>query len=223
MARRNESINTDNLIKAYIGGQSIKQLAIANNVSRQVIYRILRENNIAIRNRSESMFNRMAQTSFAEKQRLTHSANVARRSIKPSERENMLKAIAAEKLLYKAGDGEKEIFDFLAAKGYKPIWQKAFKSYNFDIAVGNVAVEICICSTNPLRIAHNLKKLMECVKFGWNFIFVWISPKTKIFLQSAYDDVVSFIETCNANPTPIGQYRVIRGNGEFYTAGSFND
>ena len=223
MARRNESINTDNLIKAYIGGQSIKQLAIANNVSRQVIYRILRENNIAIRNRSESMFNRMAQTSFAEKQRLTHSANVARRNIKPSDRENMLKAIAAEKLLYKAGEGEKEVLDFLTAKGYKPIWQKAFKSYNFDIAVGNVAVEISVDTGNPLKRPHNLKKVVECTKFGWNFLFIWCKPHKIIFCDTTYNNIIAFIDACNGNPTSIGQYRVIRSNGEFYTAGSFND
>lgn len=220
--RRNTSINANNLIEAYKSGQSIKQLSIVNNVSRNVIYRILRENNIATRNRSEAMFNRMAQTSFAEKQHIALAANIARRTIPTSDVENIRKALAAEKLLYKAGEGEKEIFDFLSEKGYNPVWQKAFKSYNFDIAVGNVAVEISVCTSNPLKLAHNLKKVVECTKFGWNFIFVWCKPHKVIFSDAAYNDIIAYIERSNSDKSFIGQYRVIRCNGEFYTAGGFD-
>ena len=81
MARRYTNINVDNCINEYLGGKSIKQLAVDNGVSRQVIYRIFRENAVPVRNRSEAMFTRMANTTFEERKRLAFAANEAKRGL----------------------------------------------------------------------------------------------------------------------------------------------
>ena len=81
MSRKNTHINANDCIKEYFAGKSIKQLAVDNGVSRQVIYRIFRENDVPVRNRSEAMFTRMANTTFEERQRLAFAANEAKRGL----------------------------------------------------------------------------------------------------------------------------------------------
>ena len=62
------SVDCDNIIREYLAGKSVKQLASDIGHSRQVIYRVLRNAGITPRNRSESMYTRMAQTSPEERQ-----------------------------------------------------------------------------------------------------------------------------------------------------------
>lgn len=211
----------NNLIGLYVGGMSAKALAKHFNVSRQVICLRLRENNIPIRNRSESMYVRMAQTSLEERKRLAKKAQEARRGSPDSAAALRKKAIAAEKYLYKAGEFEPECFEYLCDAGFDPIPQKAVNKYNIDIAVGNVAVEIHVSTCNPLTKEYSRNKVIYLTNNGWNVIFVWISyRRNKILSRRACEDVVSFIKHSQANPSFVGQYRVIRGTGKFYSAGS---
>ena len=82
MSRRIENIDINNLINEYLSGKSAKRIAVENGFSRQVVYRIFRENNIVPRDRSGAMYARMAQTSADERKRLAHAAHVAKRGKK---------------------------------------------------------------------------------------------------------------------------------------------
>lgn len=99
--------------------------------------------------------------------------------------------------------------------------QKAFYKYNLDIGIGNVAVEIHVSTSNPLNKRYSLERIMDITKRGLNVIYVWINPRNKIVSNSAYNDVISFIKRFYRNPSLTGHYRVIRGSGEFYAAGTF--
>src|SRR5699024_7131513 len=71
----------NDLISRYLSGESVKHLAESFGFSRQVVYRVLRNANIKPRNRSESMYVRMAQTPPEERKRLASAANEAKRGL----------------------------------------------------------------------------------------------------------------------------------------------
>lgn len=86
------------IVKLYQKGKSVKALAKQFNVSRNVIYRYLSESNIPTRNRSESMYIRMAQTPLVERQRLVKKAHDAVRGRVVSIPEGIIRANTRKKL-----------------------------------------------------------------------------------------------------------------------------
>ena len=71
MTAKRELPNADDLVNRYLAGESIKSLAASQGFSRQVIYRLFKERNIPLRNRSAAMYVRMARTSPGERIRLS--------------------------------------------------------------------------------------------------------------------------------------------------------
>ena len=218
MARRYTNINVDNCINEYLGGKSIKQLAIDNGVSRQVIYRIFRENDVPVRNRSEAMFTRMANTTFEERQRLAFAANEAKRGLANTPEMLEKRAKAGKRFI---GKFEQEFINAISSAGIHNIPQEPFMSYNLDIGCGNIAVEIHTQTGSPLTPKF-LPKLMNCVNSGKSMIYVWINPRKDIVLPECYENVVSIIQQFRSNPPVRSKYWVIRGTGELYATGSFD-
>ena len=218
MSRIHTELNIDNIISEYLAGKSNQRLAVENGVSRQVIYGILRKNNVPIRNRSESMYNRMAQTSKEDKKRLTHAANIAKRGSRNTPEMLHKRALAHQRRI---GIFEQEFIDALTASGIPVIPQEPFLSYNLDIGCGNIAVEIHTQIASPLS-SKFIKKLMNCVKSGKSMIYVWISPRNLVVDPVCYDKVISILKEFGSNPSPISQYWVIRGTGETYASGTFD-
>ena len=71
------TVDVDALIELYNSGVSVKALAKRFECSRDVIVRRLESRGITPRNRSESMYLRMGQTSPEERMRLTDAAHDA--------------------------------------------------------------------------------------------------------------------------------------------------
>jgi hypothetical protein len=111
-----------------------------------------------------------------------------------------------------------ELISELKNRGFNSIQQKAFKRYNFDIAIGNVAVEIHVATTQPNSTINNFSKLTEVTNCGWNIYYIWINPRKKVFSDVIYNDLIRFINFSQSDPTFIGHYRVIRGSGELYSS-----
>ena len=218
MARRYTNINVDNCINEYLGGKSIKQLAVDNGVSRQVFYRILRENGIPIRNRSESMYTRMAQTSLEERKRLAFAANEAKRGFANTPEMLEKRAKSGKRFI---GKFEQEFIDAISSAGIPTVPQEPFMSYNLDIGCGDIAVEIHTQTASPLS-PHFLPKLMNCVNAGKSMLYVWINPTKNILLPECYKNVISIIQQFRSNPPVRSKYWVIRGTGELYATGSFD-
>ena len=218
MARRYTNINVDNCINEYLGGKSIKQLAVDNGVSRQVIYRIFRENAVPVRNRSEAMFTRMANTTFEERQRLAFAANEAKRGLANTPEMLEKRAKAGKRFI---GKFEQEFIDAISSAGIPNIPQEPFMSYNLDIGCGNIAVEIHRHTDSPLAPRH-IKKVMNCINAGKSMLYVWINPTKNILLPECYDNVISIIQQFRSNPPVGSKYWVIRGTGELYATGSFD-
>ena len=211
------SLDADNLISAYLSGKSIKALAAEYGFSRQVVYRVLRENNIQIRNRSAAMYNRMAHTSEDERKHLAHAANVAKRGKSNTPEMLHKRALAHARFI---GKFEQEFIDALTSAGIPVIQQEPFLSYNFDIGCGNVSVEIHPQTASPLTPKF-IKKLVECVHSGRNMIYVWI-PRNAVPTEICYQNVIALVKSIRMNPPVNAQYWVIRSNGETYASGSFD-
>lgn len=222
MSIRKVNLDIDNIIEQYLNGVSIKQLAKSNGVSRQVIYKRLRDNGIKIRNRSEAMYVRMSNTSPEKRKQLVKKANESRRGKPATEQELANKARAYQKSLHKVGEYEKQVFDFLSNLGYNAIQQQAFKKYNFDIGVGNIAVEVHQCTCNPITMPYTLNRIVDITHDGINAFYIWVDPRKPIVSDACLSDLVAFIDKSQSDPSFVGQYRVVRGSGKFYATGSFN-
>lgn len=211
-------LDAEHIIKLYLSGQSENSLSKQFNVNRGVIKNLLLSNNIERRDCEKALVNRMNMLSDSEKKALVKNAQIARRSHPTTQSELINRAIGMQKFNCRVGEFEIETLERLKYDGHNPIHQQAFGRFNFDIAVGNVAVEIYINTCNPLGRKHHIPKIVEVAHSNWNIIFVWINPRNKIFSDCAYNEIVKFIEFSASNPSFIGQYRVIRGTGEFYAA-----
>lgn len=218
MAFRNNSVNPDDIVRDYLAGKSIKKLAEENGVSRQVIYCRLNHAGVHIRNRSESMYNRMAQTTADERKRLAQAANEAKRGLANTPEMLHKRALAHKRFI---GDFEQEFIDALSVEGIPVTPQEPFLSYNFDLGCGSVAVEIHTQCANPLTKRY-IKKLVECIHAGKNMVYVWIPPRIHTVSESCYKQVVSIVKECRCNPPARCQYWVVRCTGELYATGSFD-
>lgn len=221
MPAKNNSLDETDIINLYLNGSSIKKLSLDFKVSRQVIYRILREAKISIRGRSESMFIRMGQTSFDERVKLVKKANEVKRG-KPANEESLQKsALTKERTLSKLGKEEVIFSEWLNEFGIKGVLQKAFGRYNIDIAVKPVAVEILFNPAEPLSRANDVRKIKYIGENNWSIIYVWISRNHFITKECA-QYVASLIKKIKRNPSLRCKYWVVRGSGELYSTNSGN-
>ncbi len=218
MSHKITTLDTNNIINEYLTGKSVLYLARQNHVCRQVIHRILIDNDVAVRNRSESMYVRMAQTSVEDRKRLAHAANVAKRGSHNTPEMLHKRALAHQRRI---GIFEQEFIDALSNAGINVTPQEPFLSYNLDLGCGNIAVEIHTQIASPLSTKF-VKKLMNCVNSGKSMIYVWISPRHLVVDTACYNKVISLIQEFSLNPPSISQYWVIRGTGEIYAHGTFN-
>lgn len=212
------NINIDDLVREYNSGKSVKALSEQFDVSRDTIVRRLNSVGIKQRNRSESMYLRMSQTSFEDRQKLAHAANVAKRG-KPNTPEMLHKRALAYKRFI--GIYEKEFTEAIENAGIKTFPQEPFLSYNLDIGCGDIAVEIHTQKASPLT-AKFVKKIMNCVNSGKSMIYVWIKPKKLFVDPKCYENVISLIKEFYRNPPSKSKYWVIWGTGELYATGSFD-
>lgn len=224
MAMKRTDINTDDIIRRYASSESIKAIAKSVNVSRHVIYRVLRENHITPRNRSEAMYVRMANTPPPERQRLVEKAHKARRGMKETHDVLIRKAKTREKTLQFVGKGERFMLDGLISRGLDAKLQRAVDRFNIDVSVGNIAVEIlCAYYKNPFTRVGDAKKVKYLCEAGWLVIYVMVG-KIGDITEGHIDYVASLINRFSDDPSLSGQYRVIgRDLYEYSRGGADSD
>src|SRR5436190_333915 len=143
------SVDVPLVINMFNSGKSVKAIADHFGCSRNVIGLRLGMSGIMVRNRSEGMFARMAETPFYERQKLAAGANEAMRSLSTEHHMKRLRlaAIYKQTSLSEVGILEQSVADRLAR--FKPVMQLAVNAYNIDIAVGSVAIEIHNSTVHP--------------------------------------------------------------------------
>lgn len=211
-------VNADDIIREYNAGKSVKALSDQFGVSRSVIVQRLHSAGIQQRNRSESMYLRMSQTSPEERKRLAKAANEAKRGLANSPEMLHKRALAQKRFI---GIFEQEFIDCIESAGISTIPQEPFLSYNLDIGCGDIAVEIHTQTASPLSTKF-IKKLMDCVNSGKSMVYVWIDPRKSIVTTECYNQVISILQSFRRSPPSASKYWVIRGTGEIYATGCFD-
>jgi hypothetical protein len=163
----------------------------------------------------------MEQTTFEDRLKLVKNANIAR---KKSSKEDIIKriskaAIRKEKTLCEVGILED--FVIKSINEFNPIAQKAFGTYNIDIACGPIAIEIHNCSALPHSLPHIKKKIINLLKSGWCVIYIKFRANA-VINETTINQIRSICEISSSNPSINGKYWVIRGTGETISVGSLN-
>ena len=218
MTMRKSGFDENDLINQYLSGKSIKKLASDYGFCRQVVYRVLREHGVHIRDRSESMFVRMSQMTPEERKANAMAAHAAKRGVSNSE--DSLYRIAQHKKK-RVGVFEKDFCEKLEEAGITVFPQEPFLRYNLDIGCGDIAVEIHTQKACPLNKRY-VNKIVNCLEGGKSMLYVWISPRNLVVDDLCYQNVVSIVQEFRRNPPARSKYWVVRSTGEIYAAGSLD-
>jgi len=207
------------IVELYRSGLSEKAVSERLGIERTVVRRRLLEAGITPRNRSESMYLRMSQTSPDERQRLTAAAHAAVRGKARSEEELCARALRRERTHEEVGKGERIVAQWLTDRGCTVTMQKAVGRYNLDLAIPPVAVEIHAQARHPVQALDSRKRMKYLTDRGWHVLHIWVSIRRFLIAEAAADDVVAFFQRSKRDESIPGAYRVIRGSGEFVAEG----
>lgn len=225
MTRKIDLPNPDDLVQAYLDGESELAMSRRLGVSRPVVQRFLDSQGVQRRGRSESMVTRMARATPDQRRAWAAAANTARRQPLPEDRprtgqgEKAARS-GAESCSRTVGNGEAELCDLLIGRGLDVTSQTPVGGYNVDLTIGTVAVEVWWGQSYPLRLGRNrnARKTVDLGYLGWSTIWVWLSRQTPDHLTA--DAVVAFLDECGGDPPTVApQYRVVRRDGEIVAGG----
>lgn len=116
------------------------------------------------------------------------------------------------------GHGEVLLVGWLRERGLDPIPQLAVDRYNVDIGLLPVTVEVVFRTAADVRKPAFVRKIEHLTNRGLHVLIVLMTRRLLI-QEATADDVVAFLEQAKADPSPVGQYRVIWGSGQFLAGG----
>jgi hypothetical protein len=141
-------LSFDEIFREYERGESVNTVSKIFGVSRNVINRILVENGITPRTQSEAETLKWSKMSKEVRAKQVEKAHEACRGRIRSENELTTSALARERNpnIKHIGHGEIETVNLLNNLGVDFVYQKAIGRYNVDFAIGDVAVELTVCT-----------------------------------------------------------------------------
>lgn len=212
------------LYARYLAGESPRSITGTMDKGRSLL-RQFKMLGWPTRGRSEANWISAAGRSAEERQRRVGAAHDASRGRVKTEEEGIKAALTRERLGIPGSAYESTLYNMLAAKGLVFTRQKAIGQYSVDLASGTVAVETTIGwnYSEASRAARHHRRTRYLLDLGWNVLVILIEQRRYHLLVEAADYVVSLVEFARANPTAIGQYRVIRGTGQEIVLGCAQD
>ena len=220
--RREFILPIDDIVNAYQFGESEYSLAQRFHVSRNVIRRRLEGAGIQIRTMSEAGLVRAAQMSAEQRSSQAAPSHAAIRGSKRTEGQLLRRAQLIEQRGTFGSPGEKWLHDSLASYGLKPIPQKAIGKYNVDLAIAPIAMEVLGGGWHLTKRHHSIRT-PQILNSGWSLLFIWNQDGPAAMSKGAPKYVVSYIEEVSRDPSLVGEYRVISGNGKLLAAGRSED
>lgn len=206
-------------IARYLGGESELALASSCGVSRTTVRRWLKEAAIPIRGRSEAGVNRASHMTAEQRSQQAAAAHAAVRGVPMSASSKRRRAETMERLGRYGSDSEQSVAEFVEARGWKAIPQKAVGIYNVDLAVETVAVEVLGGEWHASKPGHS-KRTKDILDAGWHIAFIWDTPNFPLEVERAGDRLITFLERTRRSPAGSREYWVIRGDGQLVTAGT---
>ena len=210
-------LNANDIIKDYSRNISILELARIYGVSRRVITRVLKENWIDIRGKSEAQFIRNKKMTREERMVNTKNAHDARRGQKDS-LESLEKRAKTNN--GRIGMFELETIEYLEALGVSCEGQYAIGKYSIDIFINKplVAIEIYASHQGIKRATDLRERSKYLLNSGINLMNINTGyPNRTFIMANVCSQIIAFIDFCSRNQSPIGHNLMIRGNGDIST------
>jgi very-short-patch-repair endonuclease/predicted HTH domain antitoxin len=216
-----DDIVADEVTQRYIAGESEYALAATYDCSRNVIRRLLRQQNVAMRGCSAAGVVRVGRMTPEERAAQAAAAHEAVRGRTCSFEERCRSAKGRERNPVPMSDHEAAFAAWLTERNVPYRREVAVGPYNVDFAVGSVAVEVLGGEWHASKAIH-ARRTPYILGQGWALAFVWAVPNHPLTAQAA-EEVVAYANLVSRNPTLLGQYRVIRGDGHTITIGRCDD
>lgn len=204
-----KNLPDDEVVVKYAAGVSELELSKEYGVSRTLIRRILKSNNVDIRNQSEAGFVSATRLPVEFRKKRAQAAHDAIRGIKRRHDELVARALNAMNIECRVGKGEDEFADLLNDAGIAFIRQKPAERYNIDFAIGNVAVELKsgISSKGGATPDKNSGRLEKLIELGYRPLYVCFTDVNA--LMASFDQIISEVNVLSGLPSFAGKYRVI--------------
>lgn len=198
----------------FEAGHSANSIGKQLKISRTMVKTILEELNIPIPDISEGNRRSAAMLTDDARKARASAAHEAIRKIgrhSPTQTQHSVRKQVSGDYI---GVGETELGEQLISAGLKPIPQAAFEGYNIDLLCDHLAVEVHNYTTRPTDKTQILTRIIKILSGGISIIYVRTGPNFPMITDAAVNQVVAFYNHTRKNPSSIGQYRVIRGDGK---------
>jgi len=223
MTRKRTDVNIDDLVKLYVEGVSEKQLSDRFKLARTAIRPRLIAAGVHLRNRSDANRIRMAGMTSQQRIDISSAAHIAR-SIKGDTPETVKirserRAISNQFKSWQVSPKESVVIRAIKRRGLNPVAQYPVGSYNIDIAISPVAVEVYRATNNPLSDKRNRKRTTNLLNSGWSVIYIWFTKESDRLSSKAIDHVIALYKAMRRKESAPRQYWVIRSNGQINSSG----
>lgn len=212
------------IVEKYRGGRSVLGLSKEYGVVRLVIGRILREAGVPTRGNSQAQHLRYIRTTRSERQAITAAANAAARGVPQPEERQVKRALTRQSQPPIMSTHERRLAGWLSKRHVPYAREKAVGRYNLDFAVESVAVEVLGGEWHNTRVKAMLhgRRTPYILDQGWAIAFVWATPSHPM-TEKVADEIVAYVDETRRDPSLIGEYRVIRGDGQLLARGRKED
>lgn len=213
------------IVAKFQSGESVLSLSIRYGAARRAIERVLREQGVAKRGHREATATWMKQKSDAERTRIVEAAHAASRGRKASIRERERVAESKQRNQSHASECEIELVRMLQKRGIAGIVpQQAAGIYNIDVGCQPVAIEVFgggwhSEGRHRRRTETRYRYLLDN---GWSVLVIWCMNSFKYISIAAANYAAAYIDAVRADPSLLGEYRIIRGDGMFIGKGRDN-
>lgn len=198
----------------FADGHSVNSIAKAINLSRSAVNTILEEIGIPKPDVSEGNRRSAAMATDAQRAARAAAAHDAIRKIgrhKPTQAGHSFRKEAS---LEYVGAGEIDLAEKLVAKGLHPIPQAAVEGYNIDLLCDHLAVEVHNYTNRPSDKTRNVTRIVKLLSRGISVIYVKTGRDFPVIGDAAVNQIIAFYDATSRDPSAIGQYRVVRGDGQ---------
>lgn len=215
---------TTEAIRLYESGMSQAEIGTVVGKHQATVSTVLRKY-AETRDASEAGRLQWAKLSPIERRLQTQAAHRAvrgkTRTLDDLERRALGKQLAQSH----ATEQERHLASALNNLGIDTVLQQAVSKYNLDIGASPVAVELFGGGWHAYgrHAARMPQRIEDIANAGWNMLIVWDLTRKPFDQAAVAHDIAAYVEQSRRDPTFRRQYRVIWGDGEFYSAGSVDD
>lgn len=213
-ARRRNDLDIEAIVADYRRGDSVTALIGRYGASGDTVRRILREEGVPIRNRSDAGKVRASREDpvvKANRYRRIREKAIGRPM--PPGTHSRTAATKQKRMSQRIGRGEMEVANALRYYGFEVDRQVAVDGYNLDIVCCGVAVEIHTSAHGPhLGVGRIHRRIDDLTNTGWRVLYIWCPRGMSM---DDLEKAVRQVELASLDPATPGQYRMLRCEGEF--------